>query len=164
MLRSAASSLLSLLILVTFMWGGCVSCEQYFMFPGRHQSCCNKSGQCERPGQNQSKPEKQDCNRLPLQRGDHAQTLPLPAVLPTPGRAAGSVARQSPKTAPDPLDGRNGGRRAERDQPQSDTAPTSRRQMVRQEESDSGRERSSRRNDKSKLGERQCHGPHFTPR
>jgi hypothetical protein len=51
------------------------------MFPGRHQSCCNKSGQCERPGKNPSKPEKQDCNRLPLQRGGFLHVVPVPALL-----------------------------------------------------------------------------------
>ena len=82
-LRGTASSLLSLVIVATFLWGGCVSCEQYFMFPGKHQPCCNKSGQCERPGKNSSKPQKQDCNRLPLQRTVTAH-VPLPAVLPAP--------------------------------------------------------------------------------
>jgi hypothetical protein len=49
-LRTIANSLLSLLVLATFMWGGCVSCAQYFMFPGKQlRSCCNNSGQCERP-------------------------------------------------------------------------------------------------------------------
>src|SRR5215813_10525208 len=82
-LRSIASSLLSLVVVATFMWGGCVSCEQYFMFPGKHQPCCNKSGQCERPGKNSPKPEKQDCNRLAFQRNTPAH-VPLPAVLPAP--------------------------------------------------------------------------------
>ena len=83
MLRTIANSFLSLLVIATFMWGGCVSCEHYFMFPGRqHQSCCNKSGQCERPGKTSSKPEKQDCNRLPLGRNGNAHSVPAPQVLP----------------------------------------------------------------------------------
>jgi hypothetical protein len=32
--RSIAGSVLSLFVVATFLWGGCVSCEQYFMFPG----------------------------------------------------------------------------------------------------------------------------------
>ena len=83
MLRGIASSLLSLVIGATFLWGGCVSCEQYFMFPGKHQPCCNKSGQCERPGKNSPKPDKRDCNRLPLERTATTH-VPLPAVLPAP--------------------------------------------------------------------------------
>jgi hypothetical protein len=81
--RGVASSLLSLVVVATFLWGGCVSCEQYFMFPGKHQPCCNKSGQCERPGKNSPQPEKQDCNRLAFQRNSPA-SVPLPAVLPAP--------------------------------------------------------------------------------
>jgi len=34
MLRGIARSLLSLVIVTTFLWGGCVSCEQFLMFPG----------------------------------------------------------------------------------------------------------------------------------
>jgi hypothetical protein len=81
-LRSFASSVLSLFVIATFLWGGCVSCEQYFMFPGKHQPCCNKSGQCERPGKNSPKPEKQDCNRLPFERTPSAHVVPILAVVP----------------------------------------------------------------------------------
>ncbi len=81
-LRGIVNSLLSLLIVATFLWGGCVSCERYFMFPGEHPSCCDKPGQCERRGKTPPKPEKQDCNRLPLDRRGNAHALPLPAVLP----------------------------------------------------------------------------------
>jgi len=80
-LRGIANSLLSLVVVATFLWGGCVSCEQYFMFPGKHQQCCNKSGQCERSSKKLPKPEKQDCNRLPLERTKTTH-VPLPAVLP----------------------------------------------------------------------------------
>ena len=83
-LPTVANSLLSLVVVATFMWGGCVSCNEYFMFPGKQQnSCCNKSGKCERPGKTPSKPETKDCNRLPFERGGTAHDLPLPAVLPT---------------------------------------------------------------------------------
>src|SRR5437773_8606441 len=81
-LRSIASSVLSLLVVAAFLWGGCVSCQQFFMFPGKRQQCCNKSGQCERPGKNSPKPEKQDCNRLPLDRGGNVHDVPPPALLP----------------------------------------------------------------------------------
>ena len=84
-LRSLANSALSLMMVATFLWGGCVSCEQFFMFPGKQQGCCNKSGQCERPGKSTpkpQKPEKVDCNRLPLDRGGSPHVVPLPAILP----------------------------------------------------------------------------------
>jgi hypothetical protein len=51
------------------------------MFPGKHQSCCNQFGQCERTGKTSPKPEKVDCNRLPLQPTASTH-VPLPAVLP----------------------------------------------------------------------------------
>ena len=94
MVRSIASSVLSLFVVATFLWGGCVSCEQYFMFPGKHQPCCNKSGQCERPGKNSPKPEKQDCNRLPFERTAAAHVLSMTAVLPV------SVVPQAPQFSP----------------------------------------------------------------
>jgi hypothetical protein len=43
--RALANSLLSLLLLTTLVWGGCISCEQYFMLPGV-KSCCGAHGQC----------------------------------------------------------------------------------------------------------------------
>jgi hypothetical protein len=45
MRRALASSLLSLLLFTTFVWGGCISCEQYFMWPGA-KSCCAPDGHC----------------------------------------------------------------------------------------------------------------------
>ena len=45
MRRAFANSLLSLLLLVTLVWGGCTSCEQYFMFGGA-KSCCSPNGHC----------------------------------------------------------------------------------------------------------------------
>jgi len=81
-LRSLANSALSLVVVATFLWGGCVSCEQFFMFSDTKQQCCNKAGQCERPGKNSPKPEKQDCNRLPLDRGENPHFTPPPALTP----------------------------------------------------------------------------------
>ena len=37
------------MMVLTLVWGGCISCPQFFMFPKVEKSCCNKSGQCERP-------------------------------------------------------------------------------------------------------------------
>lgn len=91
-MRTIASSALSLLIVTTFLWGGCVSCEQYFMFPGKHQQCCNKSGQCDRPGKTSPK-EKQACNRLPFGASGNVHPVPLPAVLPA---AVAHVTRELP--------------------------------------------------------------------
>jgi hypothetical protein len=81
-LTRIANAVLSLLLLATFMWGGCVSCEQYFMFPGKQRACCNKSGRCQRPGKPSRKPETVNCTRLPFQRGETVRAVPIAAILP----------------------------------------------------------------------------------
>jgi hypothetical protein len=63
-LRAISSSLISLLLVATMLWGGCVSCPQFFMFPKVEKSCCNKAGQCERPSK--SAPAK-ECKRMPFE-------------------------------------------------------------------------------------------------
>jgi hypothetical protein len=77
-LRAGCNIALSFLMVITLLWGGCIACEQFFMFPGASSKCCNKSGQCERPNKSQPKAE---CNRMPLalQSGSHVE-LALPAV------------------------------------------------------------------------------------
>jgi hypothetical protein len=82
-LRVATNSLLSLLMAVTFLWGGCVSCEQFFMFTGTGRQCCNKAGQCERP-KKESAPSapKQDCKRMPLALRNGPHLYPVMATLP----------------------------------------------------------------------------------
>jgi len=77
------------------------------MFPSKHQPCCNKSGQCERPGKDAPKPEKQDCNRLPLERTSTTH-VPLPVVLqvaiapPVEQFSASVLYRLSLEVPPDP--------------------------------------------------------------
>jgi hypothetical protein len=77
-LRAVSNLLLSGFMIATLLWGGCVSCSQFFMFPGASKGCCNKAGQCERPG---STAPKIDCKRLPLalQRlgNEHADLPPI---------------------------------------------------------------------------------------
>jgi hypothetical protein len=63
-IRALFSSALSFLLIVTLMWGGCISCPQFFMFPTVEKSCCRKSGQCERPAKNAPVKE---CKRMPLE-------------------------------------------------------------------------------------------------
>jgi len=80
-LRAICNIALSLLLVITLLWGGCIACEQFFMFPGTKSECCNKAGQCERPGKSQPKT---DCNRMPLalQSGSSPDIAPSP-VVPT---------------------------------------------------------------------------------
>lgn len=63
-LRAISSSALSVVLLIGLMWGGCISCPQFFMFPTAKKSCCNKGGQCERPTKNTAPKE---CKRMPLE-------------------------------------------------------------------------------------------------
>lgn len=79
MLRSVYSSVLSLLLVVTLFWGGCVSCPQFFMFPKADKSCCNKAGQCERPTKNAVAKE---CKRMPLESQAFASMDVSLAALP----------------------------------------------------------------------------------
>jgi hypothetical protein len=61
-IRAIPNLLLSLLMVATLLWGGCVSCSRFFMFPSAKTDCCSK-GKCERP--TNSAPQK-ECNRMPL--------------------------------------------------------------------------------------------------
>ena len=45
MLRTIANFGLSLLLVVVLLWGGCVSCSQYFQFSASH-GCCDPAGHC----------------------------------------------------------------------------------------------------------------------
>ena len=71
MRRAFASSLLSLLLLISVVWGGCISCEQYFMFGGA-KSCCTPNGHCKttRPSQNSDR----ECKQIAF---DHHKSVSL---------------------------------------------------------------------------------------
>jgi hypothetical protein len=76
--RAFASSLLSLLLLVTFVWGGCISCEQYFMFGGA-KSCCSPNGRCKTkpsPSQNSDR----ECKQIAF---DHHKSVDFHIDPPT---------------------------------------------------------------------------------
>jgi hypothetical protein len=77
MRRTLANSLLSLLLLTTSVWGGCISCEQYFMWPGA-KSCCAPNGHCKTktPAQKEAGRE---CKRIAF---DHQKSVDLHIELP----------------------------------------------------------------------------------
>lgn len=78
MRRAFASSVLSLLLLVTLVGGGCISCEQYFMFGGA-KSCCSSDGHCKT-----KTPTKQNPGRACAQVAfDHHKSIDQHIVLPT---------------------------------------------------------------------------------
>jgi hypothetical protein len=77
--RTFTSSLLSALVVVTLLWGGCISCSQFFMFTAVEKNCCDKAGQCKRP--TKSAPVK-ECKRMPLEpQGFAAAHSELAAAL-----------------------------------------------------------------------------------
>jgi hypothetical protein len=82
--RAFASSLLSLLLLSTLVWGGCISCEQYFMWPGA-KGCCAPDGHCK----TKNAPAKQDpgrgCKQIAF---DHQKSIDHHIDLPVVATAA----------------------------------------------------------------------------
>jgi hypothetical protein len=75
--RTLASSLLSLLLLTTLVWGGCISCEQYFMWPWA-KSCCAPDGHCKTKTPTQ-KNSGRECNQIAF---DHQKSVDLHIDLP----------------------------------------------------------------------------------
>lgn len=76
-LRILSHALLSVLMVLTLIWGGCISCPQFFMFPGTQvtakKNCCSKTGQCPRkPAQNTPAKE---CERIALELQSFAHLL-----------------------------------------------------------------------------------------
>lgn len=77
---------------VTFLWGGCISCDQFFMFPRVKTDCCHK-GACEKPRKDApAKTAPTSCEKMPL---DHqssanphgaatAKLIQLSAIEPPP--------------------------------------------------------------------------------
>jgi len=61
-LRALASSFLSLLLAATLMWGGCISCEQYFMWPNAKGCCAGKN----------------HCKSKPVKRSSATDTKQIP--------------------------------------------------------------------------------------
>lgn len=63
-IKAVSNSLLSLLMVVTLIWGGCISCPKFFMFPGSETKCCEKDGSCKRP----AKPvPAKECKKIALE-------------------------------------------------------------------------------------------------
>jgi hypothetical protein len=79
-LRAISNSLLSALMVVTLLCGGCVSCPQFFMFPGAKKDCCG-AGHCERSKSDKGAPGK-ECKRMPLEPAAFAHVdAELPATI-----------------------------------------------------------------------------------
>ncbi|HEY6989551.1 MAG TPA: hypothetical protein VH369_14250 [Bryobacteraceae bacterium] len=77
MLRALSSSLLSLLLVLTLVWGGCISCEQYFTF-GTSHGCCNPDGHCKTKTHDQNS-RGRDCKQIAF---EHQKGIDLHFDLP----------------------------------------------------------------------------------
>ena len=85
-----SNSCWSLLLVVSYLWGGCVSCEQFFMLPGSKGHCC-ETRRCKNPAnkstdRSESKSTQQDCQTMPLDRssGMHSQSDIAASLLSMP--------------------------------------------------------------------------------
>jgi hypothetical protein len=77
--QAFANSLLSLLLLTTLVWGGCISCEQYFMFGGG-KGCCGPDGHCNRKEPPSKQSSTRQCNQIDFDQHktiDHHIDLPV---------------------------------------------------------------------------------------
>lgn len=81
--RAFASSLLALLLLTTLVWGGCMSCEQYFMIGGA-KSCCSQDGHCKTKQPPAKQSPARECTQIAFDHHksiDHHIEFPLIAAF-----------------------------------------------------------------------------------
>jgi hypothetical protein len=105
------------MLMATMLWGGCLSCAQYFMFPtASAEKCCMPSGECREKQSSQTRSD-EECTIQPLARMDarmsleHALTvvsavavLPLqisPTNIALPVRTRGSAGPHPEPAPPD---------------------------------------------------------------
>jgi len=70
-----SNSCWSLLLVVSYLWGGCISCQQFFMLPGSKGHCCEQ--RCKNPAKKTSDSAgshttPRDCQTMPLERSSAA--------------------------------------------------------------------------------------------
>lgn len=94
--RALLNALSSFLLVASYLWGGCVSCDQFFMLPGSKGQCCEKR-RCKNPAKKSSDrtgstATQQDCQTMPLERSSSAHSsdfaAPLSAIAVSAGPAA----------------------------------------------------------------------------
>ena len=78
MYRAFPNSCWSLLLVVSYLWGGCISCSQFFMLPGSKGHCCEER-RCKNPVKKSndragSPTTPQDCQTMPLERTSTAHS------------------------------------------------------------------------------------------
>ena len=73
-----SNSCWSLLLVVSYLWGGCISCPQFFMLPGSKGHCC-EAQRCKTPAKKStdragSQTTPQECQTMPLERSSAAHS------------------------------------------------------------------------------------------
>ena len=91
-----SNSFWSLLLVVSYLWGGCVSCEQFFMWPGSKGHCC-ETRRCKNPAKNstdrsESQATQRDCQTMPLERSSAGHSSDFAASHSTIAVSAGPTA------------------------------------------------------------------------
>jgi hypothetical protein len=76
-MRTLANITLSIVLVATLLWGGCLSCSQYFMVPSSRAGCCNPAGHCGKIPQPQSK----DCHIQPFAPTKNSPDVTAPLTL-----------------------------------------------------------------------------------
>jgi hypothetical protein len=94
-----------MILTATLLWGGCLSCSQYFMFPSAgEKSCCNPAGECIPAPNSQSdrQPSSQECFIQPVELSGVPSTLEHASIVLS---SAAILPVQSFHLAPLPLSG-----------------------------------------------------------
>lgn len=76
--RVLANSLLSLVLLATVMWGGCISCDEFFMWAGT-KSCCSPDGHCKTKTPSSPQKPNRECKQIAF---DHQKVFDYHMDLP----------------------------------------------------------------------------------
>lgn len=80
MLRRSANLLVSVLLVPTLVWGGCVACPQFFQPPIAKKSCCDPAGRCKRTKTDRSQQKPCQFQQLEIQQRVKPP-VPLVAVI-----------------------------------------------------------------------------------
>jgi hypothetical protein len=70
-------------MLATLVWGGCISCDEYFMWPGV-KSCCMPNGHCKTKTPTSPQKPNRECKQIAFDHQktlDHTIDLPVIAVV-----------------------------------------------------------------------------------
>lgn len=96
---------LQLLLLMSFAWGGCLSCSQAGLFSKSHGGCCDPAGHCGKLPRNA--PASRACDLKPVALASAADDASVSPVLPvavaspvTPAAAPSAFAAPESRLGP----------------------------------------------------------------